>query len=122
MHGQPEPKAPPKTQIAVHGQPEPKAPPKNAWAAGTESTPENTNSNAWAAAAAASDIGANESRNYTLYPHFLNNITFGKQIEQPTGIFTVELKIENLFNESYRNVLMRFMPGRSFTLNLKYDF
>ena len=90
--------------------------------AGTAITPENTNSNAWAAAAAASDIGANAGRNYTLYPHFLNNITFGKQIEQPTGIFTVELKIENLFNESYRNVLMRFMPGRSFTLNLKYDF
>jgi iron complex outermembrane receptor protein len=59
---------------------------------------------------------------YTLYPHYLNNLTLGKQIEQSSGTFTLELKIENLFNESYRNVLMRFMPGRSFTLNLKYDF
>ena len=41
---------------------------------------------------------------------------------QPNGTFTLELKIDNLFNETYRNVLMRFMPGRSFLLQLKYDF
>ena len=63
-----------------------------------------------------------ESPLHTLYPHYLNHLTLGKRIEQPAGTFTLELKIENLFNESYRNVLMRFMPGRSFTLNMKYDF
>lgn len=69
-----------------------------------------------------SGIQDGTERIYTLYPHFQNNISIGKQIKQPSGIFTVELRVENLFNESYRNVLMRFMPGRSFTLNLKYDF
>ncbi len=63
-----------------------------------------------------------ESPLHILYPHYLNHLTLGKRIEQPAGTFTLELKIENLFNESYRNVLMRFMPGRSFTLNMKYDF
>ncbi|MCA1747314.1 MAG: hypothetical protein LC655_06430, partial [Bacteroidales bacterium] len=35
---------------------------------------------------------------------------------------TMELRIDNLFNETYRNELQRFMPGRSYMLNLKYDF
>jgi iron complex outermembrane receptor protein len=34
----------------------------------------------------------------------------------------VELRIDNLFNETYRNELQRFMPGRSYTLHLKFDF
>ncbi|MDF1571952.1 MAG: TonB-dependent receptor plug domain-containing protein [Bacteroidales bacterium] len=87
----------------------------NIRATATTSTTEGANSITWAAA-------SGDERLYTLYPHFLNNISVGKRIEQPAGTFTLELKIENLFNESYRNVLMRFMPGRSFTLNLKYDF
>jgi len=61
-------------------------------------------------------------RSYILYPHYLNSLTLGKAFRPRNGIFTLELDIENLFNETYRNILQRFMPGRSFLLNLKYDF
>lgn len=59
---------------------------------------------------------------YTLYPHFLNNLTIGKAFRQKYGNFTLELDIDNLFNETYRNILQRFMPGRSYMIHLKYDF
>jgi len=59
---------------------------------------------------------------YALYPHFLNNLTLGKTFRQNSGTFTLELDIDNLFNETYRNILQRFMPGRSYLIHLKYDF
>jgi hypothetical protein len=34
----------------------------------------------------------------------------------------LELRVDNLFNETYRNELQRFMPGRSYTLSLKFEF
>lgn len=59
---------------------------------------------------------------YTLYPHYLNRAVAGKQFTISPGIVTVELYVDNLFNESYRNILNRFMPGRSFNIHLKYNF
>jgi len=59
---------------------------------------------------------------YTLYPHFLNKISAGKEFAWGKTGFSIELVVLNLFNETYRNILQRFMPGRHYTLMLKIDF
>jgi len=58
---------------------------------------------------------------YSLYPHYLNKITLGKTFNLPLGKLSLELYINNLFNETYRNILQRFMPGRSYNIHIKYD-
>jgi outer membrane cobalamin receptor len=58
---------------------------------------------------------------YSLYPHYLNKLTLGKYIETSIGRFSLELYVDNLFNETYRNILQRFMPGRSYNIHIKYD-
>jgi iron complex outermembrane receptor protein len=100
---------------------------------------------------------ADLDRMYSLYPHFMNNLTVGKGfpvggrrgisrlltaeglknggspgsasdlpaargVTGETKKLTVELRIDNLLNESYRNILQRFMPGRSYNLHIKFDF
>jgi outer membrane cobalamin receptor len=75
-------------------------------------------------------------RLYSLYPWFMNDLRIGKRFAVGSGkmesgkndnriplqMMIVELRIDNLFNETYRNELQRFMPGRSYTLHLKFDF
>ena len=75
-------------------------------------------------------------RLYSLYPWFMNNLRIGKSFAVGSGKMgsgnndarvplqkmIVELRIDNLFNETYRNELQRFMPGRSYTMHLKFDF
>ncbi len=59
---------------------------------------------------------------YRLYAVPLQNMSLG--YEQPVSKYSIlaELKINNLFNESYRNVLNRFMPGINFNLLLTFKF
>jgi len=57
-----------------------------------------------------------------LYPYFMNNLDIGKGIRLNRTKFEVELKILNLFNESYRTVLQNPMPGRNYSLLIRYDF
>ena len=59
---------------------------------------------------------------YTLYPHFMNRLSAGKELDWNRAAFSIELAVHNLFNETYRNILQRFMPGRHYTLMLKVDF
>lgn len=59
---------------------------------------------------------------YTLYPHYINKISIGKSFSLKNSKLSTELYIDNLFNETYRNVLQRFMPGRSYNIHLKFDF
>jgi iron complex outermembrane receptor protein len=82
-----------------------------------------------------SDASGND-RLYSLYPWFMNNVRIGKSFAVGSGKMgsrkndarvplqkiIVELRIDNLFNETYRNELQRFMPGRSYTMHLKFDF
>jgi iron complex outermembrane receptor protein len=56
-----------------------------------------------------------------LYPYFMNNFQIGKAILKNNKL-TAEFKIQNIFNEDYRTVLQRPMPGRNYQLVLRYDF
>jgi iron complex outermembrane receptor protein len=55
---------------------------------------------------------------HRLYPYFMNDLIVGKQFELYGVDLSAELKIYNLFNESYRSVLHRPMPGRNFLFML----
>ena len=57
-----------------------------------------------------------------LYPYFMNNLFFGKEIKLSKNKFNIELKIFNLFNEEYRTVLQHPMPRRNYSLLIRYDF
>ena len=57
-----------------------------------------------------------------LYPYFMNDLLLG--ISCPTGKnkLNAEVRIQNLFNEDYRTVLQRPMPGRNYQFLLSYEF
>ncbi len=66
----------------------------------------------------------NTSNNYhssrdCLYPFYMNQLTAGKSFTTRKYNFNISLGIHNLFNEEYRSILQRPMPGRNFTLMLK---
>jgi len=58
------------------------------------------------------------SRDY-LYPYFMNQLSAGKNFIISRCRADISLNINNLFNEEYRSVLQRPMPGRNYTLMLK---
>ncbi len=70
------------------------------------------------------DLGLSADQNpmLSLYPYYLNHIAAGKTISFKKFIAGIEIKVNNIFNEEYRSVLQRFMPGRNYTLLLKLDF
>lgn len=51
-----------------------------------------------------------------LYPYFMNDLMAGKEFHLKGFSFTAELKIYNLFNETYHSILYRPMPGRNYHL------
>ncbi len=53
-----------------------------------------------------------------LYPYFMNDLYIGKDFPLKEGTWGLQLKIYNLFNEDYRSVLGRPMPGRNYLLML----
>ena len=55
-----------------------------------------------------------------LYPYFMNDLYAGKQFPLKKGNLGLQLKIYNLFNEEYRSVLGRPMPGRNYLLMLTF--
>lgn len=55
-----------------------------------------------------------------LYPYFMNNIQLGHEIKLKTCKLMIDFKINNLFNEEYRTVLQRPMPGRNYQIILSY--
>lgn len=62
------------------------------------------------------------SRRDWLYPYFMNDLIFGWFNEFDKMNFSAELKVYNLFNETYHSVLYRPMPGRNFVLSLMIEF
>ncbi|MBI9052281.1 MAG: TonB-dependent receptor [Bacteroidales bacterium] len=56
------------------------------------------------------------------YPFYMNNLTLGKDYKLKKYKLGIELKVKNLFDEQYRSVLNRYMPGRYYTLLLKISF
>ena len=55
-----------------------------------------------------------------LNPYFMNDLYLGKKWTQGSKIISIQLKFFNLFNEQYRSVLQRPMPGRNYMLVLTY--
>ncbi len=57
-----------------------------------------------------------------IYPYIMNNFQLSKSIYWKNNVLTIEGKVLNIFNEDYRTVLQRPMPGRNFQLIVRYDF
>ncbi len=66
-------------------------------------------------------LSSNDKEN-TLYPYFLNHASVGKRLKWKRYKLDVQLKINNLFDEFYRSVLNRFMPGRHYMCLIKIGF
>lgn len=64
----------------------------------------------------------NEILRDQLNPYFMNDLYLGKRWSFDGKIFSLQLKIFNLFNEQYRSVLRRPMPGINYMLLLTYHF
>jgi iron complex outermembrane receptor protein len=64
----------------------------------------------------------NITRRDWLYPYFMNDLSCGKVFNVNKNTFSAELKIYNLFNETYHSVLYRPMPGINFLLLLSAKF
>ena len=54
-----------------------------------------------------------------LYPYFMSQAGLNKKFEFKDYLVELNFKIYNLFNEKYRSVLQRPMPGRNFQVQLK---
>ncbi len=67
---------------------------------------------------------ANSEETYSdyLYPYFMNNLQLGSSFSIGTIKYVLECKVLNIFNEAYRTVLQRPMPGRNYQIVLRYDF
>lgn len=57
-----------------------------------------------------------------LYPHHLNSMSLGRSFNVRTFSITTELRVNNLFNETYRNILQRMMPGRHYLFMINLEF
>jgi len=62
------------------------------------------------------------SKRNWLYPYFMNNLFLGKKIKFSNNELDVNFKIYNLFNEHYRTVLDRIMPGINFLMLASFKF
>lgn len=54
------------------------------------------------------------SRRDWLYPYFMNDVHAGKKIDTRLMHITTEVRVHNLFDETYHTVLYRPMPGRNY--------
>lgn len=54
-----------------------------------------------------------------LYPYHMNDLSLARNFEWDNLKFSAELKIYNLFDETYHTVLHRPMPGRNYMLLLR---
>jgi iron complex outermembrane receptor protein len=59
------------------------------------------------------------SRRDRLYPYFMNDISAGSSFKLKRLDLSLEVKVYNLFNESYHTILYRPMPGRNVQLVFK---
>jgi iron complex outermembrane receptor protein len=59
------------------------------------------------------------TRRDRLYPYFMNDISAGGRAHLKHLDLSLELKVYNLFNESYHTILYQPMPGRNYQLVLR---
>lgn len=62
------------------------------------------------------------SRRNRFYPYFMNDLIIGKEFTLKKLSISAEIKVYNLFDETYHSMLYRPMPGRNylFMLMIKY--
>jgi outer membrane cobalamin receptor len=58
----------------------------------------------------------NVSQRDKLYPYHMNDVSLERNTDTPKVAISVGIKVYNLFNERYRTVLHRPMPGRNYML------
>jgi len=66
--------------------------------------------------------GVSTSRMNWYYPYFMNNLTIGKDLQLKKYQLGIDFKVNNLFDEQYRSVLGRYMPGRNYELMIKIAY
>ncbi|GAF05284.1 TonB-dependent receptor [Saccharicrinis fermentans] len=64
----------------------------------------------------------NISKRDWLYPYHMNDISMGKNLDLKKIKLSAELKVYNLFDETYHSILYRPMPGRNYLLTLTFQF
>jgi outer membrane cobalamin receptor len=64
----------------------------------------------------------NISKRDWLYPYHMNDISMGKNLDLKKIKLSAELKVYNLFDETYHSILYRPMPGRNYLLILTFQF
>jgi len=64
----------------------------------------------------------NTAKRDWLYPYHMNDISLGKNLDLKKIKLSAELKIYNLFDETYHSILYRPMPGRNYLLILSFQF
>jgi outer membrane cobalamin receptor len=62
------------------------------------------------------------SRRQRFYPYFMNDLIIGKEFKMNKITLSAELKIYNLFDETYHSVLYRPMPGRNYLLMIMIKY
>ena len=67
-------------------------------------------------------VNSQETASDYLYPYFMNNLQIGLTLSVGSKRLIAECKVLNIFNEDYRTVLQRPMPGRNFQILLHYEF
>lgn len=56
-----------------------------------------------------------------LYPYHMNDLSLAKEWEFDKWNLQAEIKIYNLFDETYHTILYRPMPGRNYMISIKTD-
>lgn len=64
----------------------------------------------------------NRSTRHALPGYDLHNLTLGKQFRSGDTVFDLQFRIDNLLDRDYQAILWRAMPGRSYTVLLKFLF
>jgi iron complex outermembrane receptor protein len=64
----------------------------------------------------------NSAQGDYLEPYFMNQIGFGKMVHLGRLNLDMNMKVHNLFDESYMSILQRPMPGRNYSFQLRLNF
>jgi iron complex outermembrane receptor protein len=67
-------------------------------------------------------VNSQETATDYMYPYFMNNLQIGYTLPIGNKKLITDCKVLNIFNEDYRTVLQRPMPGRNFQMLLRYEF
>ncbi|MND30845.1 vitamin B12/cobalamin outer membrane transporter [compost metagenome] len=63
-----------------------------------------------------------ETKRDFLYPYLMSDMAIGKDFKLRKTYVGLQVKVLNLFNEEYRTILRRPMPGRNYYLTIKASF